>query len=139
TTWKLPQHKPLALFAGGIRNSLRNLESVLRALVSVAELHLAVAGDTRHSPYPALAAKLGVSDRVHFVGFRRDVPDLMRAADFFVYPSRYEACSLVLLEAMSSGLPIITAISAGGSELLTPACSWVLSDPHDVAGLSDRM
>ena len=137
--WNLPAGQPLALFAGGIRNALRNLDSVLKALVAVPGLHLAVAGDTRHSPYPAMAAKLGLTDRVHFVGYRQDVAELMRAADFFVYPSRYEACSLVLLEAMSSGLPIITAVTAGGSELLDGSCSWVLDDPHDVAALADRM
>lgn len=102
-------------------------------------MHLAVAGDDRGSPYPALAERLGVGDRVHFLGYRGDVAELMRAADFFVYPSRYEACSLVLLEAISSGLPVITARSAGGSELLNDACAFVLDNPHDVQTLSRRI
>jgi glycosyltransferase involved in cell wall biosynthesis len=55
----------------------------------------------------------------------------MRAADFFVFPSRYEACSLVLLEAMASGLPIVTAQTAGGAELVDDACGVVLDDPDD--------
>jgi hypothetical protein len=59
--------------------------------------------------------RLNVSDHVHFLGYRRDIPDLMRTANIFVFPSRYEACPLVLLEAMASGLPIVTAQTAGGS------------------------
>jgi glycosyltransferase involved in cell wall biosynthesis len=129
----------LAFFAGGIRNALRNLDSILKALVLVPGVHLAVAGDLKSSPYPAMAAKLGLRDRVSFLGYRRDIPELMRSADFFVYPSRYEACSLVLLEAMSSGLPIITAVTAGGSELLTSECGWVLDNPHDINALAQRM
>jgi glycosyltransferase involved in cell wall biosynthesis len=134
--WQLPADAPLALFAGGIRNALRNLDTVLKALVQVPGVHLAVAGEDRSSPYPAMAVNLGVAERVHFLGYRTDVADLMRAADFFVYPSRYEACSLVLLEAMSSGLPIITATTAGGSELLEPSCSRILEDPNDVDALA---
>ena len=63
----------------------------------------------------------------------------MRAADLFVFPSRYEACTLVLLEAMASGLPIITASTAGGAELVDDDCGLVLTDPEDVEGLIRAM
>ncbi|WP_216455264.1 glycosyltransferase family 4 protein, partial [Arcanobacterium phocae] len=130
---------PLALFVGDIRTNRKNLDTVLRALVGVPDLHLAVGGSIAGSPYPALAERLGVSDRVHFLDFRRDVADLMKAADLFVFPSRYEACTLVLLEAMASGLPAITAISAGGSEIVTPDCGVVLTDSEDVGALTRAM
>jgi glycosyltransferase involved in cell wall biosynthesis len=68
---------------------------------------------------------------VVFLGFRRDVPRLMQAADIFVFPSRYEACSLVLLEAAASGLPIVAARTTGGTELLTPGCSVLLDNADD--------
>ncbi len=117
----------------------KNLDTVLRAMRDVPALHLAVCGAVQGSPYPALAAKLGVSDRVHFLGFRRDMPDLMRAADMFVFPSRYEACSLVVLEALASGLPVLTAVTAGGAEVLTPTCGHVLSDPDDAKALAQTL
>ena len=136
----LPADVPLTLFVGDIRISRKNLDTVLQALVNVPQLHLAIAGavDGRNF-YPKLAQTLGVSDRVHFLGFRSDIADLMRSADIFVFPSRYEACSLVLLEAMASQLPVITATSAGGAEIITPECGFVLSDPNNVDALSLAM
>jgi glycosyltransferase involved in cell wall biosynthesis len=131
----LPERVPLAFFAGDIRTSRKNLETVLRALVQVPELHLAVAGDIAGSPYPNLAATLNLGQRVHFLGYRRDIALLMRAVDLFVFPSRYEACTLVLLEAMASGLPVVTATTVGGSELVTPDCGIVLSNSDAVPAL----
>lgn len=135
----LPENVPLALFVGEIRTPRKNLDTVLEALQSVSTLHLAVVGDRDGSPYPEMASTLGVSDRVHFLGFREDVPDLMRAADVFVFPSRYEACSLVLLEAMASGLPIVTAQTAGGAELIETSFGRVLPDPNDETVLSQAV
>jgi len=135
----LPTEGPLALFVGDIRTPRKNLDSVLHALASVPSLHLAVAGSTDRSPFPALASRLELTERVHFLGFRKDVADLMRAADFFVFPSRYEACSLVLLEAMASGLPILTAQTAGGAELVDDDCGVVLDDPDDTEQLTTAL
>jgi glycosyltransferase involved in cell wall biosynthesis len=132
----LPLNVPLALFVGDIRTSRKNLDTVLRALLQMPGEHLAVVGDLKNSPYPAIASGLGLTDRVHFLGYRKDVAKIMRACDVFVFPSRYEACSLALLEAMASGLPVLTSQAAGGSEIVTPACGVVLQDPEDAAGLA---
>lgn len=132
----LPEGVTLALFAGDIRTNRKNLDTVLKALVKVPELHLVVVGDTNRSPYPHLTESLKLSERVHFLGFRRDIAQIMHAVDLFVFPSRYEACTLVLLEAMASGLPVITAITAGGAELVKPECGFVLSNSDDIETLA---
>jgi glycosyltransferase involved in cell wall biosynthesis len=132
----LPDGVTMALFAGDLKSPRKNLETVLAAMTEVPDLHVAVAGRTEGSPYPALARSRGVAERVHFVGFRKDIPALMRSVDLFVFPSRYEACSLVLLEAMASGLPVITARSAGGAELVTPDVGMVLDDSDDAPALA---
>ncbi|MDB9347709.1 glycosyltransferase family 4 protein [Nodularia spumigena] len=137
--WRLPENVPLALFAGDIRLARKNLDTVLQALVKVPELHLAVAGNTQGSPYVQLAASLGLGERVHFLGQRSDVPELMKAVDFFVFPSRYEPFGLVVIEAMASGLPVITARSTGAANLVTPASGIVLSDSDDAEGLTQAM
>ena len=131
----LPEGK-LVLFIGDIRTPRKNLDTLLRAMADVSGATLVVAGSTARSPYPRLASRLGLEGRVSFLGFRRDIPELMRAADLFVFPSRYEACSLVLLEAAASGLPIVAAATAGGTELLTSACSELLHDPDDAVALA---
>jgi glycosyltransferase involved in cell wall biosynthesis len=129
----------LLLFVGEIRTPRKNLDTLLQALRSIPEAVLCVVGDIAQSPYPELARRLGVSDRVIFLGFRRDVAELMRAVDLFVFPSRYEACSLVLLEALASGLPIVAARSTGGTELLTPECSVLIGDANSVSELSEAL
>ncbi|MBD2292497.1 glycosyltransferase family 4 protein [Anabaena sphaerica FACHB-251] len=132
----LPENVTLALFAGDIRTTRKNLDTVLQALVKVPNLHLAVVGTTEGSPFPELANSLGISERVHFLGYRRDIAEIMRAVDFFVFPSRYEACSLVLLEALASGLPIITAAATGGAELVTAEAGIILPDTDDIDALA---
>jgi glycosyltransferase involved in cell wall biosynthesis len=127
---------PLALFAGDIKTSRKNLDTVLHALVEVPALHLAVAGSTEGSPYPRLARRLSLASRVHFLGYRRDVSQLMRAADLFVFPSRYEGHPLVVLEAMASGLPVITAATAGVSNMVDAGCGIVIDDPEDTKALA---
>jgi len=135
----LPDAPSLGLFVGDIRTPRKGLDIILAALRTVPNVHLAVAGATRDSPFPALARQHALTDRVHFLGFRKDIPALMASADFFVFPSRYEACSLVLLEAMAAGLPIITAQTAGGAELVDPTAGIVLDDPDDTGALSDAL
>jgi glycosyltransferase involved in cell wall biosynthesis len=135
----LPEGVPLAFFSGDIRTPRKNLDSVLRALARTEGVHLAVAGTLAGSPYPALAAELGVQDRVHFLDFRRDMDVLMRASDFFVFPSRYEPFGLVVTEAMATGIPVITARTTGAAEVVGTEGGIVLDDPDDVKGLSEAM
>ena len=86
-----------------------------------------------------LTASLGLNQRVHFLGYRRDVAQIMQAVDLFVFPSRYEACTLVLLEALASGLPVITATATGGAELVSRECGVVLPDSDDIDALADAL
>ena len=127
----------LLLFTGDLKTPRKNLDTLLRAMTRVQGATLLVAGGLAGSPYPRMAAELGLAGRVVFLGFRRDVAQLMRSADIFVFPSRYEACSLVLLEAAASGLPIVTARATGGAELLTAECSALLADTEDAARLAE--
>ncbi len=141
----LPPGPFMLLFAGDLRVPRKNLDTVLRALARIsarerdgthAPVHLAVAGALSRSVYPELARQLGIADRVHFLDMVKDMPGLMRSVDAFVFPSRYEAMSLVLLEAMASGLPVVTAVTAGGAEVIAPDCGIVLDNPDDDATLA---
>ena len=132
----LPEGVPLGIFVGDIRAPRKNLDTVLGALVEVPGLHLAVAGSAVGSPYPRLARQLGLASRVHFLGYRSDVAQLLRAADLFVFPSRFEELPLVILEAMASGLPVVTAATAGADDLVSVESGVVIDNPNDTRALA---
>jgi glycosyltransferase involved in cell wall biosynthesis len=128
----LPDAAFMLLFAGDLRIPRKNLDTVLHALADTpAHIHLAVAGGLKDSTYPALVDSLGLGQRVHFLGMIKDMAGLMRSVDTFVFPSRYEAMSLVLLEALAAGLPVVTAQTAGGAEIIDADCGLVVDDPDD--------
>lgn len=136
----LPADAFLLLFVGDLRTPRKNLGTVLQALKILPQrVHLAVAGYLPGSPYPAMACELGIESRVHFLGLVREMPTLMRSVDAYVFPSRYEAMSLSLLESMAAGLPVVTARTAGGAEIITPDCGIVLDDPDDVSALAQAV
>lgn len=81
-----------------------------------------------------IAGQIGCGDSVMFLGNREDVPALLRAADLFVLSSRYEACSIAVLEAMSCGLASVVTDVGGNGELVEPGkTGWVV--PPDRADL----
>ncbi|RKE35950.1 glycosyltransferase involved in cell wall biosynthesis [Paraburkholderia sp. BL23I1N1] len=133
----LPADAFLLLFVGDLRTPRKNLGTVLAALKHLPEhVQIAVAGFLPGSPYPEQAKALGIAHRVHFLGLVKEMPVLMHSVDAFVFPSRYEAMSLSLLEAMAAGLPVVTARTAGGAEIITPECGIVLDDPDDPKALA---
>jgi glycosyltransferase involved in cell wall biosynthesis len=137
--FELSDDKVLALFVGDIRNPRKNLDTILYALAQVPELHLVVVGAVKGSPYPQLTKKLGLDQRVHFLGYRLNVFEIMKAADFFVFPSRYEPFGMVVLEAMATGMPVIIAATTGAAEIVTPECGIVLTDAEDVQALAEAL
>ncbi len=133
----LPADACLLLFVGDLRTPRKNLDTVLHALTKLpSNVQLAVAGYVPGSPYPEQAKALGIADRVHFLGLVKNMPTLMHSVDAFVFPSRYEAMSLSLLEALAAGLPVITASTAGGAEIIGTDCGIVLADPDDSTALA---
>ncbi len=134
----LPSGVPLALFVGEIRTPRKNLDSLLRAMCELPVLHLAVAADLTDSSMPTMAKELNLAERVHFLGKSSRIPALMRSVDLFVFPSRYEAHPLVVMEAIASGLPVIVSGTFGAADFLSNA-GCILEDADDVAELTDRI
>ena len=89
---------------------------------------LVVAGSGDPGPFRRLAASLGVSARVHFLGLRSDVTSLYAAADLLVLPTRYDPFANACLEAMAAGLPVATTRQNGASELLVPSANGFICD-----------
>jgi len=97
------------------------LEQAPELLKRLPEHDLVIAGDgPERKSLGELASRLGLKDRVHFTGWRTDVPRLMQAADIFLLPSRWEGMPNVLIEAMGLGLPVVAASVEGVTEVLGP-------------------
>jgi UDP-glucose:(heptosyl)LPS alpha-1,3-glucosyltransferase len=138
--WGFKADDVVALFAG-INYRLKGLEPLLHAVARVRHegpLQLLVAGKPETKPFERLARKLGIADRVRFIGYCRDMRNCYFAADLFVHPTFYDPCSNVVLEALACGLPVITSRYNGASEMLNPPREgYVIDDPHDHAELAD--
>lgn len=93
---------------------------------------LFVSGRGAAGPYRRLAGRLGVMERVRFVGMEIPTPQLYRAADVFVFTTLYEPFGNVCLEALASGLPCVFSSQSGGAEVITDGVDGlVLKDPTD--------
>jgi glycosyltransferase involved in cell wall biosynthesis len=85
------------------------------------------------------AVALGLAQRVHFAGFRPDVPQLLAACQLALLPSRWEGMPNVLLEAMASGLPVVATRCEGVLELLGPLAAPQSVKWGDDQGFVDRI
>ena len=95
--------------------------------------HVAIAGrGDQHDQLRAQAERLGIGSRVHLLGYRGDVADLLASADVFALPSRSEGLPLALLEAMFAGLPIV-ATDVGEVSAVLGAHAGLVVPPGDDA------
>jgi len=87
----------------------------------------------------ALATSLEISHRVHFAGWRPDVPNILAASSLLVLPSRWEGMPNAVLEAMATGLPVVSTRAAGVVELLGPLWELQTVEVGDASGFADRV
>ncbi len=110
------------------------LEAMARLPVSV---HALIVGEGEmEGELRGTVSALGISDRVHFTGYRNDVPSIMRDIDMLVVPSSIEATPYVILEAMEAGLPVIASSVFGIPELVVAGETGLLVPPRDVDTLA---
>ena len=83
--------------------------------------------------------QLGLTGRVHFLGLRTDIPDVLGAADIFVLSSHYEGNPLSVIEAMAAGLPIVSTAVGGVPELLRNGQEGFIVQPGRAEELSQAM
>lgn len=104
------------------------------------KLRLLVAGNgALLNHYQEMVRSLGCDDVVTFLGFRKDLPDLMAAADLFVLPSVAEAFGLVLAEALYLGTPVVATRVGGIPEIVEDGTDGVLVPPSASQALADAI
>ncbi len=116
---------------------LKGISAWIDALPSLAAdngcaLRSLVVGKDNPQRWQRRAYRRGVADRIRFVGPTRRIEAFYHAADFLVHPTYYDPCSRVVLEAMASGLPVVTTEFDGAAEAVRDGISgFVLADPRD--------
>jgi glycosyltransferase involved in cell wall biosynthesis len=114
----------------------KGLDTLLQALKGLPECVAWLAGDgPLEARLKALAADLGVADRVRFLGWRTDRAALLAAADICVLPSRYEPFGTVILEAWAAKTPLVACASAGPAAHVSNRLTGMLAPVDDVDGL----
>lgn len=87
----------------------------------------------------SLAASLGLSDNVILAGYRSDIPDVLNAADLFVFPSYHEGMPVSALEAMACGLPVVCSRIRGNVDIVEDGDNGYLFEPSDEAALAEKL
>jgi glycosyltransferase involved in cell wall biosynthesis len=103
-----------------------------------ATLVMAGSGNQEQACREAIAS-LGLDGRVRLLGYRRDTADLLRAADIYLLPTKWENLSMSLLEAMAASLPIVTTPVGGNLELMRSEESALFVDVGDTAGVASAL
>jgi glycosyltransferase involved in cell wall biosynthesis len=134
-----PEGVPLLLAAGRLHPN-KAFDTLLRALAPLPGAYLWLAGEgPLEAELKQLADKLGVTQRVRFLGWRNDIPALLAAADTLVCPSRSEPLGNVIIEAWAHGKPVVAAESAGPKALIDSGKTGVLVGIDDVGALADAL
>ena len=136
----LPEDVPLIGLVGRLDHWGKGHQELFTAMAHLQERYpvhaLLVGGGRRIDEVRQLAESLGLAPKVHFLGPRRDVPDLLHAMDMFVLPSYSEGMSLALLEAMAAGLPVVASAVGGTPEVVTDGVTGLLIPPRDAEALA---
>ncbi|MBI4355780.1 MAG: glycosyltransferase [Candidatus Omnitrophica bacterium] len=119
----------------------KGVEWCLRATALVSDAvpgcHLLVVGDgPERSRLQGLAHELGLEGRVHFLGSRRDIRELMGAMDIVLLASEFEPFGIVLLEAMAMGKPVVATRTGGIPEVVEDRKTGLLVPPNDAPAMA---
>jgi len=122
------------------KNHALLLKSFAQGPASDPRAHLVLVGEgDLRAELEEQARKLNVAGKVHFLGLRNDIPDVLGAMDIFVLSSDYEGNPLSVLEAMASGLPIVSTAVGGVPKLFEAGKEGFLVPARDLHGLSKSM
>lgn len=132
----------IVILSVGELNKNKNHELILRAMAQLGnqDVHYVIAGKGTLDDYLLqLAKELGISKQLHLLGFRSDVRELFKMADFFAHPSYREGLSVAVMEAMANGLPVICSEIRGNTDLIENNKGGYLFNPYDLQTAKDAL
>lgn len=123
-----------------VKNHSAVLQAVARLRDEFPRLRLVIVGrGPLEAVLKAQVAKLKLADRVDFLGYRTDVPEILKQVDAYLMPSFREGFGLALAEAMVSGLPVIASGRGGMLELVPDRRYGLLVEPDSVESIASAM
>lgn len=131
----------IVLLSVGDLNERKNHKVIINSLSLMQEknVHLYIAGwDQLDGKLASLASELGVSDKVTFLGYTRQLSVYFSAADIFMFPSLQEGLPVALMEAMAMGVPVICSSIRGNTDLIKDGEGGYLCKPTDSAGFAEK-
>ncbi len=129
----LPEDAVIILSVGEL-NKNKNHETVIRALAKLNNpaIYYVICGrGPLEDNLRSLSKELGLENRVKLLGYRKDIIEICKAAEIFVFPSFREGLSVALMEAMACGLPVICSDIRGNRDLMENSESAQLVKPND--------
>jgi glycosyltransferase involved in cell wall biosynthesis len=118
----------------------KGIDTAIRALGHLPMAHLCIAGEgPERAKYENLACELGLSERVHFLGWRTDRKSLLEACDICLLPSRYEPFGTVIVEAWSMRRPLVAAAADGARQYVRDNENGALFPIDDIEALARRI
>ena len=134
--WPGRAGRPVALVLARLEQE-KGVDVAIDALTRLPEIDLVIAGTgSLRGALEAQASRLGLADRVSFLGHRTDVPALFRRAAVFVLPSRREGLPLSVLEAMAAGVPVVATDIGGTREAVQQEVTGLLVPVDDAGALA---
>ena len=127
----------IMLLSVGELGTRKNHEVVIRALGELKDkdIHYAICGEGVLEDYlKNLCKELGIAENVHFLGYHRDIPEICKAADIYVFPSQREGLGIGALEGMASGLPLISSYVNGIRDYTEDGVTGYTIQPHNIEG-----
>ena len=140
--YNIPKNKPIVLYIGRV-DPEKSLDVLAEAFVKVVkkkpDAQLVIVGDgTARPKLEAILEKAGLSEQAHFLGrvVGDDLPQIYRTGSVFAITSKTETQSIVLMEAMASGLPCVAVKAGAVHELVKNNKNGYLSNPDDANGVA---
>ncbi len=87
----------------------------------------------------SLVRELKIEDKIIFLGFRKDVAEIYKISDFFLFPSYQEGLSISLLDAIAAGIPVIVSNIRGNVDIVSPKINGLIYDANDVNGFAEGL
>jgi glycosyltransferase involved in cell wall biosynthesis len=138
-----PKKEKIKIVSVGRLTEQKNYETALKSISMISNYNFEyyIAGDGKNlRMLKNLSKKLEIEDKVKFMGYVSDIPDLLKEADIFLMPSLWEGFGLGVVEAMNAGLPVVASDIPGLREVVTShALCAELVDPKSPLSIANGL